>query len=422
MSTPRKHFNRAAVAVGTVLMVLAGAQIAPAQAGLLGDVNLDGAVNVLDIQGAVNQALGVVGETVEADLDENAQVDILDIQNAINTVLGTGGLVQRVHGTIDCEGNPERLRIVAMSQDGLCEECLVNQETNEFHLRLRVKTSWCIALCAEEMNQERCLGTVDFPIVDTSSCTLPIPELSKGYELSLGTLSFFENRARAEREIRAMLGQMGDPIYPGDDNQNGMPDFVEPLLMRAQHGPGVPDEIDMEPLLAAIADCIAAWADEYIEPDLTDANDNGIPDFIEPLIDCLKVALQQWLEDAGVTIPPGDLNDNGIPDYIDAIVHHVVQGIPDWLHRLGRPELVDDNGNGIPDFIENYLSVPEVPSFVDGDGNGIPDFAEDDDGDGIPNIADPDSQVPGDLDGDGVGNEYDLDDDNDGVPDYADGG
>jgi len=416
-----KHGNRFALLLGAVVFVLAGAQTAPAQAGLLGDVNLDGAVNVLDIQSTINQALGLAAYAPEADLDENAQVDILDLQNAINTVLGTGGLVQCISGTVECDGTPDRLRIIAVSMDGLCEQCEVDPETNRFRLRLRVKSSWAFALCAQEGPLERCIGTVDFPIVDTVSCTLPIPGLSFGGELDLGLLRF-AHRARAQREIREMIGDMGSPLNPSDDNGNGVPDFVEPLLERLRNGPGVPPDIDLEPLLEAVADCIAAWAEQYTEPDLTDADENGIPDFLEPLIECIKLALQDWLENAGVFVPPGDQNANGIPDFIDAIVHHLVQGIPEWMHRLGRPELVDDNANGIPDFIEDYLSVDGIPSFVDSDGDGIPDFAEDDDADGIPNILDPDAWVAGDLDGDGVANDPDLDDDNDGIPDYADAG
>jgi len=420
MDSVRK-LSGSAILLGAVVFVLAGAHTAPAQAGLLGDVNGDGVINVLDIQSTVNQALGVAGYVAEADLDENAAVDILDVQNAINTVLGTGGLVQCISGTVECDGTPDRLRIIAVSMDGLYSECEVDPATYRFQLHLRVKSGWAIALCAQEGPQERCIGTVDFPIVDTVSCALPIPGLSLGGELDLGLLRFV-HRARVQREIREMIGDMGSPLNPSDDNGNGIPDFVEPLLERLRNGPGVPPDIDLDPLLDAVADCIAAWAEQYTEPDLTDANENGIPDFLEPLIECIKLALQEWLEDAGVHVPPGDQNGNGIPDFIDAIVHHLVQGIPDWMHGLGRPELVDDNENGIPDFIEDLLSVPGIPSFVDGDGDGIPDFAEDDDGDGIPNIADDDAHVPGDLDGDGVGDVPDLDDDNDGTPDYADAG
>jgi len=405
---------------GTMLFALVGARTASALTGLLGDVNLDGAINVLDIQNTINQALGVAGETPEANLDENGQVDVLDVQNMVNSVLGTGGLVQPMSGTLDCERTQDRLRIMAVSQDGSCEVCDVDCETYQFRIRLRVKTGWSFAVMrsAGEGQPETCAGTFEFAIGDTTSCTLPIPGLSRGEELSLGPLGL-ASRIRAEREIRAMLGQLCDPIDPSDDNGNGIPDFVEPLLERLRTGPGMPGGIHLEPLYAAIEECIAAWLEQITTPDLTDADADGIPDFIEPLIDCVLGAIQDWLEGEGVQVPPGDHDGNGIPDAIDALVHHLVQGIPGWLATLNRPELVDSDGDGIPDFIEDHLSLPGIPSHVDGDGDGVPDFAEDDDSDGIPNIADDNAHVPGDVDGDGVDDGDDLDDDNDDIPDYA---
>ena len=133
----------------TVAVALLAVQPAWAQNGLLGDVNMDGTVNILDIQGGVNQSLGRAGETFEADCDGNGQVDIVDVQNMVNTALGEGGLIQRVRGTVDCEGDPSRLRIRAVSMDGETVECDVDPETMQFLLRLRVQTAWAIALCEQ---------------------------------------------------------------------------------------------------------------------------------------------------------------------------------------------------------------------------------------------------------------------------------
>ena len=129
-----------------VAMALLAVQPAWAQNAMLGDVNKDGTCNILDIQCCINQALGNAGPTPEADVDENGQPDIVDVQNMVNTALGEGGLIQRVRGTLDCEGDPTRLRIRAVSMDGDTVECDVDPDTLQFNLRLRVKTAWAISM------------------------------------------------------------------------------------------------------------------------------------------------------------------------------------------------------------------------------------------------------------------------------------
>jgi hypothetical protein len=62
----------------------------------VGDVNGDGVVNILDVQAAISQALGVSVQTPEADADASNSVDVGDVTHLVNTVLNTGGLVQRV--------------------------------------------------------------------------------------------------------------------------------------------------------------------------------------------------------------------------------------------------------------------------------------------------------------------------------------
>jgi len=422
----RKVFNLPGALFGAAVLLLVGMQAAVVQAGMLGDVDLDGRTNILDIQRMVNQALAVAGETSEDDVNENGQVEILDIQNLVNTVLGEAGLLQRVKGSIQYQGMTTAQRVIAVSSNGLFAEGEVDPESHEFLLRLRVKTAWALALQVSTGPGEpqACIGTIEFPIADGSSATMPIPQLSLGNELDLGHLNFgdgSQHTVRTQAEIRAMIGEMGNPIHAGDDNGNGVPDFVEPLMNRVRQGPGVPAGADMDSLAALVSDCISSWLDELTTPDLTDANDDGVPDFVEPLIDCLLANIESWLESHGTAVPPGDADQNGTPDFVDGIINHVVVGIPEWLLGLARPEVVDDDEDGIPDFIEDHLSLPGLPSYVDSDGNGIPNFAEDDDDDGIPNIADPDAHGPGDQDGDGVGDGDDLDDDNDDVPDYADG-
>jgi hypothetical protein len=51
------------------------------------DVNSDGAVNVLDVQGAINQMLGTVPCTT-ADLQKTNKCDVVDVQRVVNAALG----------------------------------------------------------------------------------------------------------------------------------------------------------------------------------------------------------------------------------------------------------------------------------------------------------------------------------------------
>jgi hypothetical protein len=391
---------------------------------MLGDVNHDGAINVLDVQATIGQALGAIAQSVEANVDENEQVDVLDVQNMVNSVLGEGGLVQRVSGTINCQGDCDMLWIRAMSMDGQTEQAAVDPETGQFLLRLRVKAAWSLTLCqmvqVENQLQERRLATFEFGVgSDDESSTLPLLNLARE-ELCLGVLERDQDRLRTREMIQQMLSEMAGEIDPSDGDGNGIPDFVEPLLNRLSNGPGVPQHANMARLFELIGPCVAAWVAAGVQPDLTDANGNGIPDFVEPLLDCIHDVVVTWLEDEGVNIPPNDQDGNGTPDFVDAILNHVQTGVHAWLGQIGPRELVDENSNGIPDYIENRLCLRGALGPFDSDGDGIPNYAEDYDGDGIPNIYDPDCRNADDSDGDGVPNQDDLDDDNDGIPDYAD--
>jgi len=53
-----------------------------------GDVSGDGPVNVIDVQGTINQALGVSPETCEADANFDDSVNVIDVQAVINCALG----------------------------------------------------------------------------------------------------------------------------------------------------------------------------------------------------------------------------------------------------------------------------------------------------------------------------------------------
>jgi len=62
------------------------ASSAPPPSGSSCDINRDGLVNVVDVQAAINQALGL--SACQADLDQNSRCDAIDVQRVINAVNG----------------------------------------------------------------------------------------------------------------------------------------------------------------------------------------------------------------------------------------------------------------------------------------------------------------------------------------------
>jgi len=52
------------------------------------DVNMDGAVNVADVQTVVDQILGIFPAT--ADINGDGQVNVVDLQIIVNAILGLG--------------------------------------------------------------------------------------------------------------------------------------------------------------------------------------------------------------------------------------------------------------------------------------------------------------------------------------------
>ena len=57
--------------------------------GMLGDVNEDGIINVLDIILTVNIILGTSDYSNNADVNSDGIVNVLDIVSLVNVILGT---------------------------------------------------------------------------------------------------------------------------------------------------------------------------------------------------------------------------------------------------------------------------------------------------------------------------------------------
>ncbi|HPO14125.1 MAG TPA: hypothetical protein PLI09_11820, partial [Candidatus Hydrogenedentes bacterium] len=386
----------------------------------LGDVNLDGTVNVLDVQKSINQALGVLTLTPEADLDHNAAVDVRDVQNLVNSALGTGGVFQQVTGVITGI-DPTSMRVTAISDQGIKVEAPLSSE-GRFTFSLRTGMGWSLGILnAQDVLQ----GWPAFPVGNYTSGTLPLPTLSGGAIMDLGNIALAMGQTIGTN-ILDWFVQAEPPIANSDSSGNGIPDFMDPLFESITDALSVyliflPSDPDPLTILADyINTCVEAHQDVLLRPNLRDANTNGIPDFLEAFLDCLGDTFTEWINQFDWSSTPlqywlSDTDGNGWPLIVDSQLTYLITQLPEWLQGLGSPNTLDTNGNQIPDFLEDYVSIPGVLGY-----EIFPDMEHDGDGDGIPDFLDPDFYSDVDTDGDGIPNDVDLDDDNDGLPDYAD--
>ena len=403
---------------GVPFLAAAAQEDAPEQA-MLGDLNRDGSCDIRDVQAMICQALQVREQVREADLDENGAVNIFDVQSGINTALETAGLVRRVRGRVEAKTPCFRAgcRCGRFRTTGNTRRAT---STRRPGIRAASAREQCVerGLFADHNGQgQQQTGTLEIPVGEKASCLVPLAGLSHGGELDLGNLQFQE-RIRATRDMRTMFAHMNRWMFQNDSDGDGIPDFCAPLLTRAQEGPGVPQAMRQgEGLAVYVAPCVTEWLEQITEVSLTDADEDGIPDFVAPLIDCIESSLDEWFAGHGQPMPGnGDQGAN----FVANLIAYVVDGIPEWLANLDSPDVIDADGDGIPDYLEPLLREPGGPNAVDTDGDGRPDFAQDADGDGIPNCLDDDFRCPNDCDGDAIPNADDRDQDNDGVPNYAD--
>lgn len=412
--------------VRAALLSLWVSTAALAQTGLPGDVNLDGAINVLDVQGTINMALGVAEVAEEADIDDNEHVDVLDVQNLTNSALGTGGLVQTVEGQFDLSLLPagfENVTCVAVSKDGRQVSTTLDAD-GFFRLRLQAKTSWTFAFFGQGSEKTATVGTLAFPLAGGFSTSLPLPNLSDGTPVNLGQITP-QIPGAANTDVRTIVAGTAVPLNLSDNNGNDFPDLLEDWLLPLPLGFGggrfeLPSDLIEDEWLKSLAACLNGSIAAAQAPDLSGAEVNGVPYFLQGLVSCLGPELEKWL----LSEIRDPLLRALVPSYVDYAEELLLEELNDWLMDLGRPELRDANHNAVPDFLEPLLcSVSNFPDInicdVDADQNGLPDFAQDDNGDGVPNLFDLTDQFPGDMDRDGVPDSSDIDADGDGVPDYA---
>lgn len=398
---------------------------------LPGDVNRDGVIDILDIQASVNMALGVADGNAAADVDENTSVDVLDVQNITNTVLGTGGLLQRVSGTVVLpQGAPAvgPITAIAISDDGRIVQRDADGATGGFEFSLPVKTSWSLAFFVGSEDNKSTAGALLFPLGEALSVSLPLPNLSRGNTLDLGELPLFAV-AQAGSDVRALLSETAEPLGFEDYNGNGAPDLLEDWILplpipevAVTLGLNIDDEDAIE-ILAALASCAEERGLVEYSPDLSTFV-NGLPRQIEPLLLCIPFELEDWVRD-NLDIQPW--MEPLLSQLVASLTNEIKKEIEDWFSDPGIPELQDDNNNAVPDFIETSLCVvgTDIPGLessgeclLDENGDGLPDFTQDPGGAGVPQLFNP-NPPEGDRDGDGIPDGSDVDSDNNGIPDYA---
>ncbi|MFH1575119.1 MAG: dockerin type I domain-containing protein, partial [Acidobacteriota bacterium] len=67
---------------------IAGQSFTANQAGGACDLNIDGSVNVLDIQSLINAVLGIGTVPPHYDINQDGGVNVLDLQRLANGILG----------------------------------------------------------------------------------------------------------------------------------------------------------------------------------------------------------------------------------------------------------------------------------------------------------------------------------------------
>ena len=70
------------------MLTVAAQRLRITQSGSACDLNVDGILNVLDIQAMINRMLGIAPPADYYDLNRDGKVDVLDLQRLVNSILG----------------------------------------------------------------------------------------------------------------------------------------------------------------------------------------------------------------------------------------------------------------------------------------------------------------------------------------------
>ncbi len=218
------------------------------------------------------------------------------------------------------------------------------------------------------------LGTIAEPLPDTDTNGNQIPDIYEqlitGIQTGLSSIPYLLTLGINDNSINNLLQSLGTCIQPQKNTLltpslnrieiDGYPEMILPLVqcirqmiktMLVQMNIPSPDSITdliMNQFHMELQQQVQTWLDSLQVPEITDANRNYIPDFIENRI-CTG---------NNCTF---DKNNNEIPDFIE---DNDGDGIPNYADSDNRTEQ-DWDGDGIPN-----------EQDIDANGNGILDYAE----------------------------------------------
>ena len=180
----RPHYGQLGVSL-LLGMLLIAPQVFGQGIEAMGDLNLDGVIDICDVQNGISTLLTADDISKTGDINGDAAFDIRDVQHIINSALKTASLYKVVSGVIDVD-ELANLEIRALSTDGLTTSAPVDPSTGAFSISLYVQQGWTMALL--NRNTGATFGTFQFLIEDVLSESIPLATLSEGGEINLGIL------------------------------------------------------------------------------------------------------------------------------------------------------------------------------------------------------------------------------------------
>jgi len=212
-----------------------------------------------------------------------------------------------------------------------------------------------------------------------------------------------------------LLDTDGDGVpnfLDGDSDNDGIPDIVERNI--DSDGDRIADYQDLDSDNDGIGDTFEKGANGFVP---VDTDKDGRPDYLD--LDSDGDGLLDAWELLDVYAPGQDSDLNGIADVNGAIVDKNGNG---WLDILENYRPTDTDKDGKPDYQDLDSDNDNISDTIEGtkdvDNDRRPNYRDaDSDGDGIGDIV----EGPTDADKDGIPNYLDLDSDGDGILDSLEG-
>lgn len=358
------------------------------------DVNNTLSVDVLDIQILINTVLGTGG--LVQSVSGTVVVSSEQLSNSIIKIVALSSDGRIIVDTLSPSGGFRILLPVGVNWSiGALLEREEGYEIFPFYFPVLNQDNLSFPLLDVSLGYELCLGSINIspgsavrttdlrhllgiiaerlPSTDENSNNLPdiyenLFNIWREYFQKNTYLQyFFSNDASFQQFLR----DVGNCVAPNLDviltpslnlfETEGFPEMLLPIVQcmknicvsyLSQLGIPLAESIvntfysQISPMLG---DSLSEWLNSLNISELTDLNNNRVPDFIEENI-CINNTTCLF-----------DQNNNGIPDFLDDTDG---DGVPNFLDPDSRTEL-DVDGDGIPNDLD-----------LDANGNGILDYAE----------------------------------------------